>query len=401
MNSETIAILGNGGAAVNAVMAARTAGFTGKIHQVSDSPGPAFNPMLAPYYLKGMIPWRNCFPYGGDFYQRYDVIRHFGSPVETLDTRNKSVLLKNGKILSYDRCLIATGASPLIPPVPGLKESSRALTLRTPEDTIAIEQAAAKAEKVVIMGASLVGVKLAEIFKKRGVEVILLDIASRMLPQGSHPEAASFLKEYFIMQGVDVRLGCSIDNFQETEEGVVCPFPEGIEEEASFAAVCTGIRPNIAFIDRSEVDIDRAILVDEKMCTNVEGLFAAGDACQGMSIQSGKREWLGTWGNACYQGRTAGFNMAGMTTSFIGTIPQHISPLFDWTYAQMGDCDRKGDDISVISEGNPFEGAYRLLVYDRGVLIGANLINCAEESGIIKNEIFNNTLRSLERKNQS
>ncbi|MBW2610497.1 MAG: hypothetical protein JRC68_09165 [Deltaproteobacteria bacterium] len=80
--------------------------------------------------------------------------------------------------------------------------------------------------------------------------------------------------------------------------------------------------------------------------------------------------------------------MAGLTTKYQGIIPQHISPFFDWTYAQMGDVSKEGEDIHVVSEGNPFKGTYRLLVFEKDTLVGANLINYAEEAGIIKNAII-------------
>jgi NAD(P)H-nitrite reductase large subunit len=85
---------------------------------VSDTDTPAFNPMLSPYYLKGVIPWENCFPFGRSFYTEYDITCHFHASVELLDHVNHQVALANGERLSYDRCLVATGASPVIPPYP-------------------------------------------------------------------------------------------------------------------------------------------------------------------------------------------------------------------------------------------------------------------------------------------
>jgi NADPH-dependent 2,4-dienoyl-CoA reductase/sulfur reductase-like enzyme len=336
MPSDRLVILGNGGAAINAVKAIRSVGYEGEIHMISDSSGSAFNPMLAPYYLKNIIPWEKCFPFGIDFYRQYRVNCHFGSPVVLVDTANRIILLKNSKRLYYDKCLIATGASPIMPPVPGLRDSTKALPLRTAAQTKALESAIPKAKKVAVMGASLVGIKLAEILRKKGLKVILLDIAQNILPQGSHPKTAEFLRKYIIQQGIDLRLNCNVESLEETQKGLVCPFPEG-EEEVNFVAVCAGIKPNIPFIDGSSVAVDQAILVDEKMRTSTDGLYAAGDVCQGYNPISGKQEWLGTWFNACCQGKTAGLNMAGFDTIYQGNIPQHISPFFDWNYAQIGD----------------------------------------------------------------
>lgn len=387
MKSPRLLVLGNGGAAVHAIKAARHAGHTGEIHQVSDTSGPAFNPMLAPHFLKGAIPWENCYPFGPGFYTRYTVQCHFGSRVETLDAVNKTVCLANGEQLSYDRCLVATGAASVMPPVPGLKGSPYAFPLRTAESALHLKQAMSTSKKAVVLGASLVGVKVAEILRRKKVNVILLDVADQMLPGGAHATSAAFLEAYFVQQGVDVRLGCTLEGMEGTSKGVSCFFPESIIEEADLVAVCTGIRPNLAFVDPSQVEIDNAILVDEQMRTSADDLYAAGDVCQGMNRLSGRREWMGTWGNACYQGRTAGFNMAGQYAAHAGAIPEHVSPFFDWIYAQIGNVNAKGEKVHTVSQGNPFEGMHRVITYNDNIPVGINLFNCLDGVGQAKKAI--------------
>ncbi len=361
---------------------------------VSDRSEPAFNPMLSPYYLKGKISWGQCFPFGNDFYRKYTITCFFGSSVEFLDAVNRRIYLANGKEITFDRCLIATGASPVIPPIPGLKESTRAYPLRTSHDTKIMEKAISTAKEVIVLGASLIGAKLAEILSKKRIKVILLDMVPKLLPQGSHPESAALLEKYFRQNGIETRLGCTLEGLEETPKGVICPLPEGVHQEASFVAVSTGVEPNLVFLDPSQVEIKDGILVDDRMQTNVEGLYAAGDVCQGMNRLSGRKEWFGTWANACYQGRTAGFNMAGKYTTYAGSIPQNVSPFFDWTYTRIGNVDNNKGDTHIISEGDPFKGSYRLLAFKRDTLVGANLINCAD-SGWIKHAIMKKLDREM------
>ena len=177
MENNRLVILGNGGASIYAAEAIRSAGHSGEIHIVSDANTPAFNPMLSPYYLKGVIPWEGCFPFGKQFYTKHDITCHFGAPAEFLDTTNQKVTLANGKQLSYDRCLIATGASAVIPAVPGLRESYRAYPLRSAVSVKNLQKAIQSANKVIVLGASLVGLKVAEVLRKKGLKVSKMPFA--------------------------------------------------------------------------------------------------------------------------------------------------------------------------------------------------------------------------------
>jgi NADPH-dependent 2,4-dienoyl-CoA reductase/sulfur reductase-like enzyme len=387
MNNKRIVILGNGGTAVFAARAARTSGYRGEIHIVSDTNTPAFNPMLSPYYLKGVIPWEGCFPFGQDFYSEFDITCHFNVPVESLNPINQDVELANGTKLPYDRCLVATGASPVVPPVPGLKDSPRAYPLRTAVSAKNLQNAIPSAKKAIVLGASLVGLKVAEVLSKRAVKVILLDVVDQMLPRGAHSSSAMFLRTYFEEHGIDVRLGCAMKDMEGAPDGVTCYFPDDIIEDADFVAVCTGVRPNVDFIDLDQVDMKQAVLVDQQMRTSRQNLYAAGDVSQGYNLFSGRQEWLGTWGNACRQGRIAGYNMAGKEVIYPGSIPENISPFFNWTYAQLGDMQPQGEDIRYVAFGDPRDGGYIVLAFDQERLIGVNLINCTHLAGRLRRAI--------------
>ncbi len=379
--------MGNGGAALCAARAARISGYGGEVRLVSDTGPPAFNPMLAPYYLRGHIPWERCFPFEPDFYRNNGITCSCGSPVEHLDALNQEVITADGSRITYDRCLIATGASAVVPPIPGLEDSRRAFVLRTAESTRRLERAMGSSKRAVVLGASLVGLKMAEILRERRKEVILLDVVDQILPGGAHPLAAALLKAYFEDKGVDVRLDCTMEGMEGAREGVVCRFTHGSIEEADFVVVCTGVRPNLAFLDPVQVDIDRALLVDERMRTSVQNLYAAGDVSQGMNALSGKKEWFGTWRNACSQGRTAGHNMAGGDEAHAGSVQENIRAFFGWTYAQIGDVKAEGRPVRRVVFGDPREKGYGLLAFEGDVLLGANLINCTRFAGVLRRAI--------------
>ena len=168
-------------------------------------------------------------------------------------------------------------------------------------------------------------------------------------------------------------------------------------EEADFVAVCTGIRPNLNFVDKNQVEVDQAILVNEHLETSVCDLYAAGDVSQGYNLQTGLKEWLGTWNNACCQGRAAGMNMAGRPTSYNGCLPQHISPIFDWTYAQIGNTHRVDKKARIVTTGSPYDvDGYALTVYENDVLMGANIINRQQDLNTMKKAVSLKTNWPLE-----
>jgi NADPH-dependent 2,4-dienoyl-CoA reductase/sulfur reductase-like enzyme len=386
--ADRFVILGNGGAALFAARAARLAGHRGEIHLVSDTEGPAFNPMLSPYFFKGKLSWKDCFPFGAGFYSDYQITCHFGDPVVALAASRQQVTLGSGKTMVYDRCLIATGTSPVIPPIPGLRESPRAFPLRSAASALKLAEAMQTADKAVVLGASLVGLEMAEILTKQGIKVVLLDVVDQVLPRGTHPMVAAMLRAYLEEQGVEVRLGCTMEGMEGAGKGVTCHFSGDVVEEADVVIVCTGVRSNLAFLDRNEVKVELGVLTDERMRTSVDHLYAAGDACQAFNLVLGTQDWLGTWGSACYQGRTAGQNMAGQDAVFTGALPENISPLFDWHYAQLGDIQPQGGDTRHIAFGDPRHEGYGLLSFQDGVLKGANLINCTHFAGQIRSAIL-------------
>lgn len=380
-------ILGNGGAACHGVISLREHGYAGPLLMISDCDEAAFNPMLGPYFLKGVAQWENCYPFGVDFYARYNVETVFGTPVTALDAAKKQITLSNGVVYEYAKCLVATGAGAAMPPVKGLRETTLALPLRDSASTLKMAEALKEARRVVVMGASLVGVKLAEILCKLGAEVLLVDVAAQVMPKGAHPISADYLQQYFQRQGIRLKLNCAMQEVIEANSKLTCVLPDEIVGDIDFVAVCTGIRSNIQFINREQVDVDLGILIDRNSQTSVPGLYAAGDCAQGHNLFSGKRDWLGTWSNACYQGRAAGAHMAGVEEAYACPLQQHVSPFFDWSYVQMGDVYRTGDNVRLVTGGNPFEGGFSLLVYENDVLVGANLFNDMTQLGCIKKSL--------------
>ena len=119
ISKSPIAIVGNGAAAVQAILSLRECRYDGSIHLFCDSPHAAYNPMLTPYYAGGTISLDQCFLFGSglEFYRRNGVDLSLGSPVVELDAEGQTLRTAAGDKLRYERCLVATGASPILPEI--------------------------------------------------------------------------------------------------------------------------------------------------------------------------------------------------------------------------------------------------------------------------------------------
>jgi NAD(P)H-nitrite reductase large subunit len=384
--SEDIVIVGNGCAGAECIKALRESGYNGKIHLFTDSRWPISNPMLTTYYVAGEIGFDGLFPYGAgrEFYLKYGVDTHTESPVVALDAKQKVLRTKSGLELKYNKCLIATGAAPFLPPVEGMG-SNRIYAMRTVEDAIRLKEAMTKKpRKSLVIGASMVGIKVVELFYKAGMEVCLVDLAEHIFPLAAHSECARVIEGRLAQKGIKLRLGAEIEKVEETIQGVRAYFKDSPEsEEADLLVMCIGVRPNIGFIDRKQVAVDTGILVDGYMRTSTPGLYAAGDVAQGKNLLSGGSQIIGSWNNARYQGRTAGRNMAGGNEFSPGNIPHHITRFIGMDFVGIGDVN--GQDRME----KRFDGKrYIQLFWKNGLLIGANFLDSYTESGPIKNALI-------------
>jgi NAD(P)H-nitrite reductase large subunit len=382
----SMVIVGNGCAGAECIKALRESGYNGKIHLFTDSKWPTSNPMLTTYYVAGKIGFDRLFPYGAsqEFYLKYGVNVSTELPVVALDAKQKVVYAKSGLELGYDKCLIATGATPFLPTVKGIG-SDRIYTMRTVEDAIRLKDAMAKKpKKALIIGASMVGIKVVELFYKEGVEVCLADLAQHIFPMAAHPECGRIIEERLEQKGIKLRFGAGIERVEETTRGVRAYFKDSTEkEEADLLVMCTGVRPNIGFIDRKQVAVDNGILVDGHMRRSIPGLYAAGDVAQGKNLLSGGSQIIGSWNNARYQGRTAGRNMAGGNEFFPGNIPHHITHFMGMDFVGMGDVNGQ-DRMEKKNDGK----RYIQLFWKDRLLTGANFVDSYTESGAIKNALI-------------
>ncbi len=386
---ERFAIIGFGCAGYHGLRAIREAGCSARVDVYSETALPPYNPMLTTYYTAGRLPYEGLFPFGTlpEIAREYEAELLTGTRVAKVDAKARAVTTADGTRREYDKLLVATGATAFVPG--SFAHLRGAFCMRTVEDAVALHDALEKREyqNAVIVGASMVGIKVAELLHKRGCQVTLADMAPHIFALAAYPEVSEMIEARLRKLGIELAFGQAITGAEETldENGQVkettVRLADGRELKTELLVLNIGTRAATGILDPKEVQTDRGILVNERMETSAPGVYAAGDCCQGREMQSGGQMIIGLWANAATQGRVAGRNMAGGSAETDGNILHNITHFLDMDFIGLGDNRLTGE---VRTYQSPDKGFYIQAVLRDGRAAGFNILDNYRVSGILK-----------------
>ncbi len=377
------AIIGFGTAGYHAAQAIRERDKAGEIVVYGDTGLAPYNPMLTTYYIFGKLPRSGLFPFGpleGIADRLGLAFRH--ERVVKVRARDLTVETEGGAE-RFDKILIATGATAFAPPVKRLAEEDSFL-MRTVDDAQRLKDRLDRGDvkSAVVVGASMAGIKVVEVLEKYGVQVCLADLAPHIFPLAAYPEVSAAIERRVARRGIHLRFGATIDHMEVREGKNVAVMTDGAQVPADLVSLCIGTRAATQVV-QGEVEIDRGILIDERMETSAPGVYAAGDCAQGANLESGERQIIGLWANANRQGAAAGANMAGGAARFEGNILHNITHFMDMDFIGFGDNRIQGE---LLEQGClDGDGLYIRAVVAGGKVAGANILDSYRISGILKN----------------
>ena len=327
-------IVGAGAAGSAAAEMLRRCGFTGSVTMVDADPAaPCDRPNLSKDYLAGSAPeeWIPLRPDG--FHAEHDVAVVRGT-VTRIDTAQRRVELEDAGPLAYDALLLATGAEPSRLQIPG-SDLPHVHALRSLADSRAIIDAAERVQRVVVIGASFIGLEVAASLRARDLEVHV--VAPEPVPLGAvlGETLGTGIRRLHEDKGVVFHLGRTPSRISAHE--VV--LDDGTTLEAELVVVGIGVRPRLALAEQAGLALDRGVTVDEQLRTSAPNVWAAGDIARWPDPHSGERIRVEHWVVAQRMGQTAARNMLGAGERF-DTVPFFWSAHYDATVAYVGHADR-------------------------------------------------------------
>ncbi|RHW29063.1 ferredoxin reductase [Nocardioides immobilis] len=344
---ERIVIIGGGLAAANAAETLRQEGFTGTLTVVGKEPHlPYERPPLSKGYLMGKKTADDLPPHDAAWYDEHDVAVLSGTEATAIDPAARTVSVDSGDTLEYDALLLATGAEPRVPDLPGAAAASY---LRTKEDSDHLREALAAGGKAVLVGGGWIGLELAAAARQAGMDVTVLEMAPLPLGGVLGETVARYLVELHTHNGVDIRTGVTVESIETADgraTGVVTAdgtLPADLVVVAVGAAPVTGLA-EAAGLTIAGREAGGGVAVDEHLRTSDPHIWAAGDVANAAHTRLGPLR-VEHWDNAIRQGKAVARSMLGQDVAY-DWQPYFYTDQFDFgmEYVGRGSAD---DDVEI------------------------------------------------------
>ena len=370
-------IIGNSAAGIACVEGIRQIDKKGSITIISDEAHHTYSRPLISYYVQGKVSAEKIAYRKESFYKDNGVKLLSSSSVVKIEADKKSITLNDGKSLSYDKLLVATGSRAFVPPIKGVESINDKTVFMTLDDAKKLESLISPEKKVLIIGAGLIGLKCAEGILTKVKTITVIDLAPHVLASILDSEGAALVQKHFEEKGVKFIFSKSVSSFSSSEgKGAknIAVLDDGKKIDFDLVVLAAGVRPNTELL-AGIAECGRGIVINHKSETSSPDIYAAGDCTESMDVSSGQQRIMALLPNAYMQGECAGINMAGGDKSFDKAIPMNAIGFMGMHMITAGNY--TGETHCTISDG-----VYKKLFYSNNKLNGYIFIENIEKAGI-------------------
>ncbi|MET0938324.1 MAG: NAD(P)/FAD-dependent oxidoreductase [Gaiellaceae bacterium] len=332
--SAGIVIVGGGLAAAKTVAAYREAGGKEPLRMLTaDSSFPYHRPPLSKRYLRGEINASGTLVEQPDFYAQHDCRCDLETTVAAVHA--SEVELSSGERVSFDRLVIASGASPRHLDVPG-SDLGGVYALRTLANSTAIRERAAESRRAFIVGSNFIGLETAASLTQLGVDVTLCDRGDQLFRALETPAYSEYLRELYEEKGVELLFGDEVAEIRGDGRIESVVTRGGEQRDADLLIAGIGVVPNTSFVEGAGIDVDDGVLVNTRFETSRESVYAVGDVARFHDPIFMRRRRIEHWSNANYQGGELGKILAGEGKGY-DTVSSFFSEIFGASIRFFGD----------------------------------------------------------------
>jgi NAD(P)H-nitrite reductase large subunit len=335
-----------------------------------------YSRMVLPYYLGRTIAESHVFTATPGRLAQLGVKPQLGRRAIGLDPRVGKLTLDDDTAVEYDDLLIATGSSPVRPPIPGA-DGAGIHSFWTLEQARRVVAEIQPGSHVVMVGAGFIAFTILNAILSLGARLTIVEIAPQILPRMIDRDGAGIVEAWLRRHGVEVRTGATVKAIEPVGGKRRLKLESGGDLDADVVVMATGIRPNLEWLRGSGIPVNRGVLVDEHLRSSVPTVYAAGDVAEGRDLVTGHPDVHAIEPTAMEHGRVAGANMAGRTVAYRGSLLMNIVEVCHLDVASFG----RWDDghAEVFAAVHPDRPAYRKLLWRGDRLTGAMILGRADD----------------------
>lgn len=373
--TDNVVIAGAGHAAGQAIATLRQEKFPGEIVLIGDEPYlPYQRPPLSKSFLAGEMPAERLYLKPASFYDDPRIDVRLNTRITEIDPAAKSLKFDDGGGVSYERLILALGSRARTLPVDGA-DLERVHCLRTIADVEAIRTELVAGRRLVVIGAGYIGLEVAAVARKLGLDVTVVEMADRVMSRVVSPEISDFYQIEHTRHGVKLRLATGIKALHGKNRVRTVELDDGELIPADFVVAGIGIVPNVELAQRAGLDVDDGILVDDRCQSSDPSIFAIGDCTSHPNGIYDRRLRLESVHNALEQAKTAARNLCGRDTHYC-QVPWFWSDQYDLKL-QIAGLSEGYDDVVI--RGNPAERSFACLYLKDSRLIALDAVNSARD----------------------
>lgn len=367
MSMEYI-IIGNGVAGTEAAKNIRKRDPLAEIMIFTQDHYPFYSRPRIPELLAKEVTAEGIFVYNLEWYHKNKIQLYLNCTAKSIDPKNQKITLTDGSHFSYNKLLLSTGSSGALPPIEGINTTEGVFTLRSVEDVVTITRRASDTKTVTLIGGGLLGLEAGNGLRKLGLFVTAVEIFDRLLPRQLDGEGAAILQKQMEGMGLKFILGAKSKSIKEKGHTRILELADGRAIESDFILISAGIIPNTTLARTAGISVNKGVLVNDRMETNIASIYAAGD------VAEYKCKVYGIWPAAQRQGVVAGINMAGGNETYMGTMPSTTLKVAGIHLTSMGDVLTEDKTIEQTKVKDTDKYIYKKLFIKDGRLIGAILL---------------------------
>ncbi|MGW5239234.1 NAD(P)/FAD-dependent oxidoreductase [Monashia sp. NPDC004114] len=363
--------MGAGQAGAEVVATLRQGSYPGAITMIGEEPlYPYSRPPLSKAYLKGASSADDLLLRRGEMYEKHDIDVRLSTGVVSFDPYRRTITLGDGQTLSYDHLVLATGGRART--LPDLASATNVFYMRTKADADALRDRISPARRAVVIGGGYIGLEFAAVARILGVEVVVVEVAPRLLARVASPVIADFYSRQHGDHGVEVLTASSIEGFDHDESGAVTAvrLTTGRRLPADFVVVGIGLVPRTELAEAAGLDVQDGIVVDTHMNTSAPGVYAVGDVARFPDFVTGSPRRLESVPNATEQAKVVASTILGRPRPY-EALPWFWSDQYELKLQVAGVLDH-GDELVV--RGDPFQQTTFMVLH----IAGDGRTRCAE-----------------------